>query len=190
MLEEVKNMPKLFAVMLGGRAPGCNIELHDIVFVTGHSLEATHSQLIQKWFGASDSVHIDSSVELNYVDHYKIELKPYPQINFDKKLFFVNFGGYQPDFFGELHEVGFFSAENKNAAIHQAKQKLCKSLQQQHKDDCMLLEKLDSTGKIEADDIIEIEKVDSFYIHLIPDQTAIHPLQIKSFYRRITPQTP
>ena len=186
MLEEVKNTPKLFAVMLGGRALGCNIELHDIVFVTGHSLEATHSQLIKKWFGVSDSVHIDSSVELNYIDHYKIELKPYPQNNFDKKLFFVNFGGYQPGFFGELHEVGFFAAENKKAAISQAKQKLCQSLAQHHKDDCVLLEKLNSTGKREADDIIEIQQVDSYHIHLIEDQTAIHPLQIKSFYRRIS----
>ena len=81
-----------------------------------------------------------------------------------------------------------FAAESKKAAIDQAKQKLCQSLTQHHKDDCISLEKLDSTGKLEADDIIQIEQVDSYHIHLIEDQTAIqHPLQIESFYRRITP---
>ncbi len=29
--------PKLFAVYLGGRAPKCNTELHDVVFVVGAS---------------------------------------------------------------------------------------------------------------------------------------------------------
>ena len=36
---------KLFAVYLGGSAPKANIELHDVVFVTGFSLEETYSKL-------------------------------------------------------------------------------------------------------------------------------------------------
>ena len=41
-------MLRLFSVNLGGRADGCNTELHDTVFVVGESLEATYPQLVQK----------------------------------------------------------------------------------------------------------------------------------------------
>jgi hypothetical protein len=50
---------KLFAVYLGGRAAGCMIETHDVVFVVGHSLEETYPQLIKKWFGIPEQLHID-----------------------------------------------------------------------------------------------------------------------------------
>jgi len=64
---------KLFAVYLGGRADGCNIELHDVVFVVGPSIEATYSLLAKKWFGNLQGFHIDSYVELQNIDGYKIE---------------------------------------------------------------------------------------------------------------------
>ncbi len=32
---------KLFAVYLGGRAPGANIELHDVVFIVGPTIEGS-----------------------------------------------------------------------------------------------------------------------------------------------------
>ena len=57
-------MPKLFAVYLGGRAPKCNTELHDVVFVVGESIEATYSQLTELWFGSREGLHIDSWLEL------------------------------------------------------------------------------------------------------------------------------
>ena len=58
-------MLKLFAVVLGGRADGCNTELHDVVFVVGKSLEESYPQLIDKWFGNKKRLHIDSSIELD-----------------------------------------------------------------------------------------------------------------------------
>ena len=67
-------MLRLFAIHLGGRADGCNTELHDTVFVVGESLESTYQQLAQKWFGNKQQLHIDSSVELNHVDGYDIYL--------------------------------------------------------------------------------------------------------------------
>ena len=36
---------KLFAVMLGGTAPGANTELHDAVFAVGETIESTYEQL-------------------------------------------------------------------------------------------------------------------------------------------------
>lgn len=65
-------MLKLFAVTLGGRADRCNIELHDVVFVVGHSLEETYSSLIDKWFGNKKRLHIDSTIELKYVDGHEV----------------------------------------------------------------------------------------------------------------------
>ena len=42
---------KLFAVYLGGRAPKCNTEIHDVVFTTGQSIEDTYEQLMDQWLG-------------------------------------------------------------------------------------------------------------------------------------------
>ncbi len=65
---------KLFAVFLGGRAEKCNTELHDVVFTCGNKIEETYFDLIDKWFGLPDKLHIDSWVELTYVDGYKVSL--------------------------------------------------------------------------------------------------------------------
>ena len=45
---------KLFAVLLGGRTQGCHLELHDLVFVVGSSLEESYPRLLTKWFGTSN----------------------------------------------------------------------------------------------------------------------------------------
>jgi hypothetical protein len=60
--------PKLFAVYLGGRAPKCNTELHDVVFTVGASIEDTYLRLVELWFGSPERVHIDSWIELSVVD--------------------------------------------------------------------------------------------------------------------------
>ena len=69
---------KLFAVYLGGRAPRCNTELHDVVFVVGESIETSYERLMDKWFGDPLRLHIDSWIELHCVDGYRISLRPSP----------------------------------------------------------------------------------------------------------------
>jgi hypothetical protein len=69
---------KLFAVYLGGRAPKCNTELHDVVFVVGSSIEATYHQLMDKWFGDPLRLHVDSWMELRIVDGERIVLRSTP----------------------------------------------------------------------------------------------------------------
>lgn len=165
-------MIKLFAVLLGGRADGCNIELHDVVFVAGDSLEETYPKLVAKWFGNKKRLHIDSTIELQYVDGYEILLsrnKP----NQEKKLFFVNFGAYKPDYFGEVHETGFYVAKTKSEVLARAKNDLCLSLLEPHCDD-----------NLSIDDIIAIKDVDQYYIHLHP-QSQSRKLDIQSNYRRL-----
>jgi hypothetical protein len=82
---------KLFAVYLGGRAPRCNTELHDVVFVIGSSIERCYERIMDKWFGDSQRVHLDSWLELDVVDGHRISLSAQPFLG-PSKLFFVNLG--------------------------------------------------------------------------------------------------
>ena len=167
-------MLKLFAVQLGGRADGCNTELHDTVFVIGESLESTYPQLVKKWFGNKQRLHIDSSVELTYADGYNISvIKEKPRESTGLNLYFVNFGAYKTNFFGEIHQVNFYVAEKKSAAVKKAKEELCLGLLQQHCDD-----------NLSIDDITVLDQIDEYYIHLTP-AIEVKILEIESNYRKL-----
>lgn len=177
-------MLKLYAVLLGGRADGCNTELHDVVFTVGNSLEETYPQLIKKWFGNKTRLHIDSSIELQYVDGHEISISlEKPQNAENRSLFFVNFGGYKKGYFGEIHNVDFYIATSKPEVLNRAKKDLCKSLQEQHCDDNHDVTTLMQQDSI-CDDITAINKIDQYYIHLTPT-TQPSFLKIESYYRKL-----
>jgi len=46
------------------------------VFIVSHSLEEAYPALVHKWFGIHHRLHIDSSVELKYIDGYYVKLIP------------------------------------------------------------------------------------------------------------------
>jgi hypothetical protein len=167
------NMLKLFAVVLGGRALGCNIELHDVVFITGNSIVETYARLVNKWFGITKRLHIDSTVELSCIDGHTIELSQVPTKPNKNKLFFVNFGGYKPGYFGEIHDSAFYIAATKTEALARAKKALGLDLEEPHCDD-----------NIDIDDIITVSKIDQYYLHLTPT-TAAPSFNIVSGYRRL-----
>ena len=81
---------KLFAVFLGGRADKCNIELHDVVFTCAKDIQSSYTDLLDKWFGNPKRLHIDSWIELKYIDGYKIQLSKTKPIH-KEKLYFINF---------------------------------------------------------------------------------------------------
>ncbi len=166
-------MNKLYAVLLGGRAQGCNTELHDTVFVVGESLESCHPQLFKKWFGNAHRLHIDSSVELTQIDGHTISLSPQKPDANALHLFFVNFGGYTPGVFGETHQVQFYAAKTKVQALLRAREELCLGLHEQHCDDNLLV-----------DDIQLIDAVDNFYIHLTVAAKK-EALTTESYYRKL-----
>ena len=85
---------KLFSVFLGGRADKCNTELHDVVFSIGEKIEDTYIDLLDKWFGLPDRLHIDSWVDLRIVEGYKVSLSKKKNKS-NKKLYFVNLGAYE-----------------------------------------------------------------------------------------------
>ena len=103
---------KLFSVFLGGRADKCNTELHDVVFTIGEKIEDTYFDLLGKWFGLPDRLHIDSWVVLNIIEGYKISLSKEKKKS-DRKLYFVNLGAYEKNRFEELHESKFMVDINK-----------------------------------------------------------------------------
>ena len=48
----------LFLVVLGGRIKGCHVELHDVRWVVGDSIEDTIPELKRQWFGTRRGLHI------------------------------------------------------------------------------------------------------------------------------------
>lgn len=165
---------KLFAVYLGGKADGCNIELHDVVFVVGSSFEETYPLLAKKWFGNLQGFHIDSYVELQNIDGYKIELTKFPsKEEASRQLYFINLGAYKPGEFTEYHQSGFYVAESAPEAVKRAKSELCQGLQTIHKDDVVLLDQVSNSTDFDVDDVLEIREVDSYFISLTPTTTWV-----------------
>lgn len=174
--------PKLFAVYLGGKADGCNIELHDVVFVVGHCIEETYPLLAKKWFGNLHQLHIDSYIHLKNVDGYKIILsKERSSNNCSKKLFFINLGAYKRNEFTEYHQSAFYAAEDAAEAIRKAKSELCQGLETIHKDDVVLLDHV--TQEYDIDDILEIENIDEYHISLTPTSSLEKDLPISAYLR-------
>jgi hypothetical protein len=147
---------KLLAVYLGGRAPRCNTELHDVVFVVGESIEACYERLMDKWFGNPLRLHIDSWMELRLVDGHRISLKPTSNAG-AKKLYFINLGAYLPGQFTELHANAFVIAASEAEVKQRAKAELLRGTQSVHTDDLY-----------DVDDCLEIVEVDGHHIHLEP----------------------
>ena len=121
-------------MVLGGRANKANIELHDVRWVLGSTIEDTYDELKRDWFGTIEGLHIDSYKKINYVDGYRITLKNiennklkenkfYCVNNTRKNLWFVNIGGYDPSSMQEKHEFGLVVASSKLEAKNIAKSK-------------------------------------------------------------------
>jgi hypothetical protein len=156
---------KLFAVYLGGRAPRCNTELHDVVFIAGESIETSYDRLMDKWFGDPLRLHIDSWVELQVVDGYRISLQPQPPAQ-GNKLYFINLGAYLPGQFTELHANAFVVAASEVDVKKRAKAELLRGTLSVHTDDLY-----------DVDDCLEIAEVDGQHIHLEPtaEKMALEP---------------
>jgi len=148
-------IPRLFAVYLGGRAPRATIELHDMVFVAGDSIEDCYAQILDKWFGTPGRVHIDSVLELDIVDGWKIELVKAPSAH-KEKLFFVNLGAYNSIDFTELHAANFHvAAEESQAKAAALATHFTGGVTEPHKDDLL-----------EVDDCLAIDGAGGWHVKL------------------------
>ena len=156
---------KLFAVMVGGSHPGSNIELHDIRFVVGETLEATYKELKASWWGIPATLHIDAWCELSALDGFRVEVRDTPKKSkaerHDNQLYFINVGYYEPGLFGEGHAYRFMIGPDRPSVWGRALREVSSSLQNRHKDNFMAV-----------DEVIDIRR-DLFaqdrYVHLTPD---------------------
>lgn len=155
---------QLFVIYVGGRTSTSLIELHDMCFVIAEKIEDTYTALREKWWGEAQSLHLDAWGALTQADGFNITLKDYPSETPDKKLYFVNLGGYNPSEFTELHKNVFVVAETPSKAKVKALKQIL-DWQSHHRD-----------YQYEVDDCIAIDDVTSgrkFYIHLEPATKTI-----------------
>lgn len=153
------NQLKLYAVVLGGAAPKSNTELHDVVFAIGETIEDCYFQLLEKWFGIPEKMHIDSYMELDVIDGFEISLSKEKSLETDKKLFFINLGAYKEGDFMEHHANTFLVGKLATEIKKRARAKLLKGYNEVHKDDLY-----------EVDDMIAIEELEGFHVHLTPTE--------------------
>jgi hypothetical protein len=141
--------PQLFLAVLGGRAPGCHIEVHDVRFVASVTIEAAIPELRRQWFGRREGLHLDAWMAVKAVDGWVVRLGREPGVQRGERLWFVNLGAYRPDSLAELHHFGLVVARSPQAAKSAAKRQWLRGALQQHKDDlaavddCLAIEQLD-----------------------------------------------
>ena len=160
----------LFIVVLGGRSLKSNIEIHDVRWVIGESLEDTFQELRDQWLGQISGLHIDSYKCIKYVDGYEIVISKSKKdnLNSPKKeeltLWFVNLGGYNPKKMYEEHEFKLIVAKKAADAKKIAKYNWEKNLKIKHNDD---YSSIDNFERI--DDFHPIKKFKNWEIKLLSD---------------------
>ncbi|MEE4638003.1 MAG: DUF1543 domain-containing protein [Wenzhouxiangella sp.] len=162
---------KLFAVLLGGRAPGCRVELHDVAFAIGQSLEDIHESLLSQWFGEPDGLHVDAYAVVDQVEGYRVRLAEQAPDDQDQHLYFINIGGYRAGEFAEQHAYALLAARNKSEAKARAKKVLLRGHQSIHKDDLF-----------DVDDVLELRTAGDAHVHLHPDPEATAPEVINGYF--------
>ncbi|MEB3234603.1 MAG: DUF1543 domain-containing protein [Cyanobacteriota bacterium] len=178
--------PTLFLAVLGGRTPRSRIELHDVRFVVGCSIDDTLPQLRQQWFGSRKGLHLDAWMAVRAIDGWAVSLHPLePDARLQapaqpaprpERLWFVNLGGYRPDSLAELHHFGLVVARSPQAAKAQAKRRWLQDALKQHKDDlcavddCLAIEQLDLAGG------------DSWQVQLDPHPQGLSQSQVPDWF--------
>ncbi len=178
----------LYLVVVGGRSPKANIELHDVRWVIGSKIEDTFDQLRNDWFGSANGLHIDSYKKIDSIDGYRIfirekenrELKNKifkKEKTSNKKLWFVNIGGYDPSSMQEKHEFGLLVASTSSEAKNKAKSKWLIDCKQKHKDDISVIKSFTDVDNCEV-----IKNIKNWEIDLIPEDNYVEPKSIPDWF--------
>lgn len=156
---------KLFAIYIGGEHPRANIEVHDMRFVVADTIEATRQTLLDQWWGAPGTLHIDCWSTLDQADGYDVALRPEP-FEGAERLYYVNLGGYDGVGFAEQHRNVFVVAnslaEAKSRAIKRAA-----GWTDAHRDDLYEAEQAFALDAVAQDQRL--------FIHLTPSLTSVDP---------------
>src|SRR4051812_42869480 len=114
---------KLYMLLLGSKAPGRNVEQHDFFFGIATSLTELVPAVRSFWREAGDKIHIDGWREVTNVDAHSVTIMRRKDTvdAADKKLFFINLGGYQENKLEEQHYTVLTVSSDKATAINTAK---------------------------------------------------------------------
>lgn len=162
--------PALFVVCLGGRAAGCNVELHDVVFAVGSDIESTHTQLLDQWFGDPDGLHVDAYARVEQVPGYRVSLSPTPADN-GVRLYFVNIGGYAPGELWERHAYALYAGRSASDVKSRARKELLVGRDAVHRDDLY-----------DIDDVLEVRPGGNWHLRLEADPEAGEPAVINGYF--------
>ncbi|QEN04097.1 DUF1543 domain-containing protein [Thiospirochaeta perfilievii] len=168
-------MKKLFMVTLGGKTSTSNIEVHDLQFIIAKDIEETYEILKQNWYGIDLKLHIDAYKWIEGADEHEVRItEPTSDITLDKKLYFINIGGYDDSLMNELHRYVLLVCKDFNEAKARAKKKFFNGLKQPHIDNLLCVD----SSKL-------LNKIYSGKIELIPSETEYTLTPDWKGYRRI-----
>jgi hypothetical protein len=167
---------KLFMVYIGGHMPTSNVEVHDVRFVVGETIEDCYSDLQAQWWGEADSLHLDCWGEVRSAGDYEITLSEVPAEDESQKLFFVNLGGYDPGIFDELHKNVVVVAPSEPKAKEIAKDGI-RHWKVPHKDTLFEVEK--------ALDVSSLLRKHGLYIHVKKTARPL-PFEFECLYTPIS----
>lgn len=147
---------KLFMILIGCTPKGRFTEQHDIFFTIADSIEATRDAVINFWPEAEGRVHMDAWREVTGVDGYQIQVSAKGTAEAsDKRLFFINLGGYRAGEFDEPHYKMLIVADNLADASKKAKQ----TAFYQHTGFAGAPSHIDDKYGVDVDDAFEISEI-------------------------------
>jgi hypothetical protein len=127
-----------------------------VAFVIADNLQATYPQLRESWFGSPAGVHIDSWMEVDGVEGWKVELSSLAPLAGSPRLYFINLGGYEAHTFGEAHHYVLVVATTKAEAKAKGRRHMLGTWAQSHTD-----------ALLDVDDCLPIDHVSGRYVHLV-----------------------
>jgi hypothetical protein len=164
---------KLYMVLLGCKPQGRFIEQHDVFFGIGRSLKELVPKIIKSWPEAKGNIHIDAWREVTSVNGYSVNISESRSTNLpEKRLFFLNLGGYKKDEFEEFHYKLLTVSENPSLAIKEAK----KTAFYKHIGFKGAASHIDDKYLIDVDDIYDVSEILSpltktkYTIHLLKNE--------------------
>jgi hypothetical protein len=106
----------LYMFYVGGICGNSNVELHDVRFSIGDTLESCFDDLKHQWWGNQEELfHIDCWGVVEQIDGFDVEVTT-DSFDQENRLFFANLGGYDPSEFTELHRNVLVVARDADAA--------------------------------------------------------------------------
>lgn len=110
-------------ILIGCTPEGRYTEQHDIFFTIAESIEDTRTDVINFWPEAKGRVHMDAWREVTAVGGYQIRVSPKEvAMPSEKRLFFINLGGYRAGEFDEPHYKMLIVADDLAKASKSAKE--------------------------------------------------------------------